>query len=200
MEIANTMRTEAMRMAALVNNLLDMARLQAGEVKLNRQWCLLEEVVESSLRAVSTSLAHYKVSVRLEDNLPLLEIDAVLMERVFCNLLENATKYTPENSKIEIGASSADHEVIVWVEDNGPGLPKGKEEEIFKKFERGQKENATPGVGLGLAICRAIVEAHGGTIHAENRSTGGAKFVFTLPKGNPPTIEPELDSSESESV
>jgi len=200
MGIASTMRTEAMRMAALVNNLLDMARLQAGEVKLNRQWCLLEEVVESSLRAVSPSIAHYKVSVRIEENLPLLEIDAVLMERVFCNLLENATKYTPENSKIEIGASSADKEVIVWVEDNGPGLPKGKEEEIFKKFERGQKENATPGVGLGLAICRAIVEAHGGTIHAENRSTGGAKFVFTLPKGNPPTIEPELDSPESESV
>ncbi len=200
MEIASTMRTEAMRMSALVNNLLDMARLQAGEVKLNRQWCLLEEVVESSLRAVSTSLSHYKVSVRLEENLPLLEIDAVLMERVFCNLLENATKYTPENSKIEIGASSADQEVIVWVEDNGPGLPKGKEEEIFKKFERGQKENATPGVGLGLAICRAIVEAHGGSIHAENRSTGGAKFVFTLPKGNPPAIEPEFDSSEGECV
>jgi two-component system sensor histidine kinase KdpD len=132
--------------------------------------------------------------VRLEENLPLLEIDAVLMERVFCNLLENAAKYTPENSEIEIGTSTADHDVIVWIEDNGPGLPKGKEEEIFKKFERGQKENALPGVGLGLAICRAIVEAHGGSIHAENMSTGGARFVFTLPKGIPPTIEPEADS------
>jgi two-component system sensor histidine kinase KdpD len=193
-EIAAAMRSEAMRMTALVNNLLDMARLQSGEVRLNRQWCLLEEVVESSLRAVSSSLVHHKVNVRLQENLPLLEIDAVLMERVFCNLLENAAKYTPENSEIEIGASITDHDVTVWVEDNGPGLPSGKEEEIFKKFERGQKENATPGVGLGLAICRAIIEAHGGSIHAENRSTGGARFVFTLPKGNPPVIEPEVDS------
>jgi two-component system, OmpR family, sensor histidine kinase KdpD len=194
MEIAVAMRSEAMRMTAMVSNLLDMARLQAGEVRLNRQWRPLEEVVESSLRAVNASLAHHKLNLRLEENLPLLEMDAVLMERVFCNLLENAAKYTPEGSEIKIGASTTDHEVNVWVEDNGPGLPKGKEEEIFKKFERGQKENATPGVGLGLAICRAIVEAHGGSIHAENKSTGGARFVFTLPKGTPPAIEPELDS------
>lgn len=192
-EIAATMRSEAMRMTAMVNNLLDMARLQSGEVRLNRQWCPLEEVVGSSIRAVS-SLVHHKVRVRLEENLPLLEMDVVLMERVFCNLLENAAKYTPKGSEVEIGASTADQDVIVWVEDNGPGLPKGKEEEIFKKFERGQKENALPGVGLGLAICRAIVEAHGGSIHAENRSTGGARFVFTLPKGIPPAIEPEVDS------
>jgi two-component system sensor histidine kinase KdpD len=193
MEIANAMRAEAMRMTALVNNLLDMARLQAGEVKLNRQWCPLEEIVGSSLRAVNGILAHHQVSVHLEENLPLLEIDAVLMERVFCNLLENAVKYTPEGSEIEISASNADQEVVVWVEDNGPGLPKGKEEEIFKKFERGQKENTTPGVGLGLAICRAIVEEHGGSIHAENKSPGGARLIFTLPKGIPPAIEPEAD-------
>ena len=191
MEIAATMRLEAMRMTALVNNLLDMARLQAGEVRLNRQWCPLEEVVESSIRAVKSSLEHYLVSVRLDADLPLLEIDAVLLERVFCNLLENATKYTPKGSEIVVGASTDVRDVVVWVEDNGPGLPKGKEEEIFKKFERGQKESSTPGVGLGLAICRAIVEAHGGSIHAENKSTGGARFDFTLPKGNPPAVEPE---------
>jgi len=191
LEIAAAMRAEAMRMTALVNNLLDMARLQAGVVKLNRQWCPLEEVVESALRAVGSSLVHHQVSVRLEENLPLLEIDAVLMERVFCNLLENAAKYTPAGSTIEIGATAAEQDVTIWVEDNGSGLPKGKEEEIFKKFERGQKENATPGVGLGLAICRAIIEAHGGGIQAENRKTGGARFVFALPKGNPPAIEPE---------
>jgi len=194
MEIAATMRLEAMRMTALVNNLLDMARLQAGEVRLNRQWCPLEEVVGSSLRAVNSILVDHKVRVQLEESLPLLEMDAVLMERVFCNLLENAAKYTPAGSEIEIGASTAEQDVTIWVEDNGPGLPKGKEEEIFKKFERGQKENATPGVGLGLAICRAIVEVHGGSIHAENRSTGGARFVFALPKGIPPAIEPEMDN------
>jgi two-component system sensor histidine kinase KdpD len=196
MEIATSMKLVANRMTAMVSNLLDMARLQSGEVRLNRQWHPLEEVVESSLRAVSNSLTHHQVRVHLEENLPLLEMDAVLMEHVFCNLLENAAKYTSEGSEIEIGASAEDQEVIMWVEDNGPGFPKGKEEEIFKKFERGQKENVTPGVGLGLAICRAIVEAHGGKIHAENRSTGGAKFVLTLPIGSPPLIKPEMDFSE----
>ncbi|OIQ81795.1 sensor protein KdpD [mine drainage metagenome] len=196
MEIAATMRLEAMRMTALVNNLLDMARLQAGEVRLDRQWCPLEEIVGSSLRAMSSILVHHKVNVRLDENLPLLEIDAVLMERVLCNLLENAAKYTPQGTEIEIGALVAGQEVSVWVEDNGPGLPAGKEEVIFNKFERGQKENATPGVGLGLAICRAIIEAHGGGIHAENRRPSGARFVFTLPKGNPPAIEAETVGPE----
>ena len=191
LEIAAAMRAEAMHMTALVNNLLDMARLQAGEIRLNLQWCPLEEIIGSSLRAMNSLLTQRPVRVQLEQNLPLLEIDAVLMERVFCNLLENAVKYTPPESEICIGASIAEYDMIIWVEDNGPGLPKGKEEEIFKKFERGQKENATPGVGLGLAICRAIIEAHGGHIHAENKNTGGARFVFTLPKGNPPVIEIE---------
>ncbi|HEY7987145.1 MAG TPA: two-component system sensor histidine kinase KdpD [Methylophilaceae bacterium] len=191
MEIAATMREEAMRMTALVNNLLDMARLQAGEIRLNRQWHPLEEVVENSLRAMSASLAHHKITVHLPEDLPLLEMDAVLMERVFCNLLENAEKYTPKASEIEIGASNNDHEVVIWVADNGPGLPAGKEVEVFNKFERGHKESATPGVGLGLAICLAVVEAHSGNIRAENRTPQGAKFVFSLPKGNPPAIEAE---------
>jgi len=198
MDIAEAMRLEAMRMTALVNNLLDMARLQAGEVRLNRQWCPLEEVVGSSLRAMSSSLASHKIHVSLDENLPLLEMDTVLMERVFCNLLENAAKYTADGSIIDIGASVSGQEVDVWVEDNGPGLPKGKEDAIFKKFERGHKENSTPGVGLGLAICRAIIEAHGGTIRAENRKTEGARFVFKLPKGNPPAVEPELVSKAKE--
>jgi two-component system sensor histidine kinase KdpD len=191
MEIAATMREEAMRMTALVNNLLDMARLQAGEIRLNRQWHPLEEVVENSLRAMHASLAQHHVMVHLPEDLPLLEMDEVLMERVFCNLLENAEKYTPAGSEIEIGALNNDHDVTAWVADNGPGLPAGKEVEVFNKFERGHKESATPGVGLGLAICLAIVEAHGGSIRAENRSPQGAKFVFTLPKGTPPAIEAE---------
>jgi two-component system sensor histidine kinase KdpD len=135
--------------------------------------------------------------VRLEEDLPLLEIDAVLIERLLCNLLENAAKYTPAGSLIEIGTTTGPKTVDVWIEDNGPGLPPGKEEQIFKKFERGQKESPTPGVGLGLAICRAIVEAHGGNIHAANREVGGARFVFTLPRGNPPTVEAEEESKES---
>jgi two-component system sensor histidine kinase KdpD len=113
------------------------------------------------------------------------------MERVIYNLLENTVKYTPAGSSVEIGANIREEVIEVWVDDNGPGLPEGKEETIFKKFERGQPEGTTRGVGLGLAICRAIVEAHGGEIYAVNRPQGGARFVFTLPRGNPPLIDAE---------
>lgn len=196
-EIARAMREEALRMNALVSNLLDMARLQAGTVQLNRQWQPLEEIVGTALAAMDTVLAKHHVSVVLGDDLPLLELDAVLLERVFCNLLENAAKYTPAGSHIELGSVVHPQTVDVWVSDDGPGLPAGREEAIFNKFERGQKESATPGVGLGLAICRAIVEAHGGTIRAENRSHGGARFLVSLPRGNPPSIRAEeLEAEE----
>lgn len=190
-EIALAMREEARRMGSLVDNLLDMARLQAGKVQLNRQWLPLEEVVGSALKALRSTLERHRVAVRLEEDLPLLEIDAVMIERLLCNLLENAAKYTPAGSLIEIGSTTADTTVDLWLEDNGPGLPPGKEEEIFKKFERGVKESPTPGVGLGLAICRAIAEAHGGNIRAANRPGGGARFVLTLPRGTPPPIAGE---------
>ncbi|HJW04689.1 MAG TPA: two-component system sensor histidine kinase KdpD [Azospira sp.] len=198
LEIAKAMREEALRMNALVSNLLDMARLQAGTVQLNRQWQPLEEIVGTALTAMDAILANHRVSIILGDELPLLELDAVLLERVFCNLLENAVKYTPVGSHIEIGAAVHPEMVDVWVADDGPGLPPGREEAIFNKFERGQKESATPGVGLGLAICRAIVEAHGGTIRAENRSGGGARFLVSLPRGNPPTIHSEDEDLDAE--
>lgn len=189
-EIAVSIRVEALRMNSLVNNLLDMARLQAGAVKLNKQWQPLEEVIGSAIKTMGATIARYQVIVDLPENLALLEFDSVMIERVFSNLLENAVKYTPPNSCIKIGAApNTNNYVDIWVEDNGPGLPVGKEEEIFKKFERGLKESATPGVGLGLAICRAIVEAHGGIIRAENRRTGGARFVFSLPCGTPPEVD-----------
>ena len=187
-KIAAAMKEEARRMSAQVDNLLDMARLQSGKVSLNRQWQPLEEVVGSALKTTEAAMATHPVRALLPDNLPLLEFDAVLIERVFCNLLENAAKYTPAGTQIGIGARLLQGEVEVWVEDDGPGLPKGREETLFQKFERGERESATPGVGLGLAICRAIVEAHGGRIRAENRPAGGARFVFTLPCGTPPTV------------
>jgi two-component system sensor histidine kinase KdpD len=194
--IAATLQQEAKRMSAQVNNLLDMARLQAGRVKLNRQWQPLEEVVGGALKITETVLAAHPVRVTLPDTLPLLEFDAVLIERVLCNLLENAAKYTPSGTVVEIGAVPGPEMVAVRVEDQGPGLPKGREESLFQKFERGERESTTPGVGLGLAISRAIVEAHGGTLRAESSMGGGARFVFTLPRGTPPTVAPEVASGE----
>jgi len=158
-------------------------------VALNRQWHSLEELVGTSLHAMAATLSPRQVQVHLPAELPLVEVDAVLMERVLCNLLENAAKFTLPDSHIDIGATAEPGRITVWVEDDGPGLPPGREEEIFKKFERGHKESATPGVGLGLTICRAIIEAHGGVIRAENRPGGGARFLFELPAGTPPILE-----------
>ncbi|WP_428827108.1 two-component system sensor histidine kinase KdpD [Azonexus sp. IMCC34842] len=195
-EIARSLKEEALRVSDQVNNLLDMARLQAGRVELNRQWQPLDEVVVSALKTLERSFAKYQIKIALDESLPLVNIDSVLMERVIYNLLENTVKYTPPGSEVEIGARATERSIDIWVDDNGPGLPEGKEEMIFKKFERGQPEGTTRGVGLGLAICRAIVEAHGGEIHAENRPQGGARFVFSLPKGTPPQLdmddEPEV--------
>ena len=109
----------------------------------------------------------------LARDLPLVRFDSVLIERVLCNLVENASKYTPADSCIIISAAVQERFLRVEVSDDGPGLPHGKEEAIFEKFTRGERESAKPGVGLGLAICRAIIEAHGGTIHAERASIGG---------------------------
>jgi two-component system sensor histidine kinase KdpD len=197
-EIVSGMREAALRMNALVNNLLDMARLQAGPVQLNRQWQPLEEVVGSALKAMSGSLDLSRVRVSLPEDLPLLDVDAVLLERVLCNLLENAVKYTPAGSAIEISARASDAHVTLCVDDHGLGLPKGREEAIFEMFERGRKESAAPGVGLGLAICRAIVQAHGGTIRGETRPGGGARFSVKLPRGTPPSLEHiEADNVET---
>ena len=197
-EIAQSLREATLRMNALVNNLLDMARLESGRIALNLQWQPLEEVVGSALRSLGGLFAgRHPIKVALPADLPLLQFDAVLIERVLANLLENAAKYTPAGSAISVGAAATQQSVEVWVADEGPGLPPGREELIFEKFERGRKESATPGVGLGLAICRAIVVAHGGSIRGETRPEGGARFVFTLPRGDPPRIDEPADDADN---
>ena len=187
LEVIQSMRNSATRMNALVNNLLDMARLESGAVQLNRQWQPLEEVIGSALGACAHALEKRPITVNLSPDLPLLHFDAGLLERVLVNVLENACKYTPEGTPIEIRARAESDNVVVCIDDHGPGLPRGREEAIFEKFERGRRESATPGVGLGLAICRAIMQAHGGTIRGETLREGGASFIITLPRGKPPT-------------
>ena len=200
LEVIMAMRSSAMRMNALVNNLLDMARLESGAVKLNRQWQPLEEVVGSALSTCAPVLEGRPLKVNLSPDLPLLNLDAVLIERVLVNLLENAGKYTPLHTPIEIKARAETDRVVVAVNDRGPGLPNGREDAIFEKFERGKKESSTPGVGLGLAICRAIMQAHDGTIHGETRDSGGASFVLALPRGEPPTDDGALSDVAENAV
>ncbi|MDR7272388.1 two-component system sensor histidine kinase KdpD [Pelomonas saccharophila] len=188
-EVADAMRRSALRMSALVSNLLDMARLQSGAVQLNRHWLPLQEVVGSALASLDEVLAGRDVAVELPADLPLVELDAVLVERVLVNLLENAAKYS--QGGIRITARTAGRHVEIDVADSGPGFPAGRETQLFDKFERGDRESATPGVGLGLAICKAIVEAHGGRISAHNSATGGACVRIELPLGQPPAEKPE---------
>jgi two-component system sensor histidine kinase KdpD len=197
--LAQTLREEAIRMSTLVANLLDMARIQSGDVRLNLQWQAIEEVVGSSLRASRAALVDRHVVTLVPAGLPLVHFDAVLIERVLCNLLENAGKYTPPGSTVTVSAELHGIWMNITVADNGPGLPPGQQDAVFEKFTRGERESAKPGVGLGLAICRAIVEAHGGTIRAAASPQGGAAFVFTLPLGTPPempVIDDEIEADE----
>lgn len=190
-EIAQAIREEALRMSVLVSNLLDMARLRSGDVKINRDWQPLEEVIGAAIQSRAQLLSRHTVKVVLPADLPLLYFDPILMERVFCNLLENAAKYTPAGSTITLRAGHSGDQVDILVEDDGPGLPPGREEAVFAKFARGRNESNVSGVGLGLSIVRAIVEAHEGTIRAENRTEGGARFTIRLPVGKAPEVPAE---------
>ncbi|MCS0613492.1 DUF4118 domain-containing protein [Massilia kyonggiensis] len=192
MELANALRDEARRMSTLVANLLDMARIQSGGVKLNLQWQMVEETIGSALRACRWQLGARTVDTRIPRGLPLVRFDATLLERVLCNLLENAGKYTPPYAHVTIGARAEAGMLVVAVCDDGPGVPAGREDALFEKFVRGQQESPIAGVGLGLAICRAIVEAHGGRMRAFNLPDAGACFELSLPLGEPPPL-PDAD-------
>ncbi|MCL2656263.1 MAG: DUF4118 domain-containing protein [Betaproteobacteria bacterium] len=189
---ANAIREQARRTSTLVENLLDMARLQAGGIKLRREWQPINEVIAAALDARAETLRQHHVQIEIPEDFPFVDIDAVLMERVFVNLFENAAKYTPQGSVIEVSAARREEAgravVELAVADNGPGIPVGRETWLFEKFTRGKDESPITGVGLGLAIVRAIVEAHGGSARAENRPQCGARFVITLPAGTPPDM------------
>lgn len=189
-ETAEIIRNQAQSMHRLLTNLLDMARLQSHAVVLRREWQPFDEVVGSSLRLMRASLAARRIGVAVPPGLPLLHFDAVLIERVLCNLLDNALKYSDENDRIELSATLAGDCVEVAVCNEGRGFPPERIAAAFELFVRGDEESAIPGVGLGLAICKAIVAAHGGGIRAENRERG-ACVRFTLPRGDPPAIEDE---------
>ena len=190
-ELIQGIHEEALHMNSLINNLLDMARLQSGKVVLDLQWQPIEEVIGSALRLSSQLIGQRRIKLEIAQHLPLLAFDAVLIERVLCNLLENAVKYG--NDEIIISATLAEEQFCLSVADNGPGLPQGMGARIFDKFTRGVKESATHGVGLGLAICKAIIDAHHGHIRADSLAGRGAKISFTLPLGIPPPIDREIE-------
>ena len=181
-QLLETVADEAARLNRLLENILQMSKLDAGAATPNCQWHVLEELVGSALHRTRHELARHEVAVHLANDLPLLHVDGLLMEQVFVNLFENAARYTPEGTVVTIRAALDGKHVRIAISDNGPGLPAGAEERIFDKFFRAAPTaDGGRGSGLGLAICRAIIKAHGGAIIAANRPGGGAEFVIRLP-------------------
>ena len=192
---AQTISHEARELSTLVTNMLEMARLESGQVELRKDWQSVEEVVGSAIRSARHALGELSVRTELPADLPLVEFDASLIERVLVNLLENASKYgvksSPADPAIVVDARVTETMLVISVRDFGPGLPlnvKGKDIDLFAKFTRGHSESSTRGVGLGLAICKAIIDAHRGTITAAQAVGGGAQFTFTLPRTPPPDM------------
>ena len=191
-ELAQTIYEEALYMSELTGNVLDMARLETGAVQVNRQWHPLDEVVGAVLSRLRKRLEGRRVHVNLEGAPALARLDSVLVGQVLTNLVDNALKYTPAGTSIEISAATDPEGLRICLADRGPGLGAGEERRVFDKFYRARPEAGPGGVGLGLTICRAVVEAHGGRIWAENRADGGARFCFILPQsGEPPAMQPE---------
>jgi two-component system, OmpR family, sensor histidine kinase KdpD len=189
-ELLQNIVDEARRLARLVENLLDMSRLDAGAIVPDRQWHVVEEIVGSAVGRLQRELSDRPIRSDIPADLPLVSVDGLLMEQVLVNLLENAVRYTPAGSPIEITARRLGEQVEIRVADEGPGLPAGTEQRLFEKFFRGTlaQPDSRRGVGLGLAICRGVVKAHGGTITARNRPGGGAEFLIALPAGLPPPV------------
>lgn len=188
-DLTQNILDEAERLNRLIRNLLDMTRLESGAVHVRKEWQPLEEVVGSALAHVEPRLAGRSVHVDLPASPTLLPFDAVLIEQGLIHLLENSAKYGA--GAIDISAHVSPDEVQVEVADRGPGIPPGDEARVFEKFQRAARESSSGGVGLGLAICRAIVAAHGGRVWAQNREGGGAVFRFTLPlQGDAPVLAP----------
>ncbi|MBS0212404.1 MAG: sensor histidine kinase KdpD [Proteobacteria bacterium] len=175
------MLDEATRMTRLVGDLLDLTRLSSGKIALRRDWASLDELVGAVLARMDEALSGREIAIAMPADLPLVPCDEVLVAQVLGNLLENALKHTPPGTAIEVGAETVPGAIRVRLRDHGPGLPPGEEERVFEKFHRARAEEAQSGFGLGLTICKYIVEAHGGIIAASNAPGGGAEFAFTLP-------------------
>jgi two-component system sensor histidine kinase KdpD len=195
LDLVKTIQEEAERLNRIIKNVLDMTRLESGAIKLNKEWQSLEEIVGVVLNRLGDRLKDHPVTVKLPGNLPLIPFDGLLIEQVLVNLFDNAIKYTPKGTPLELSASESFYTVTVSLADRGSGIPPGEEERIFEKFVSGRTTGG--GVGLGLAICRTIINAHGGKIWAENREDGGAVFHFTLSSaGLPPPPKQEEEPED----
>jgi two-component system sensor histidine kinase KdpD len=189
-ELVRTIYEEAVHLNEIIRNVLDMTRLETRAITVKKEWQSIEEIVGVVLNRLSEKLSGRDLHVNIPADIPLVPFDPLLIEQVLMNLLDNTVKYTPAGTPIELRAEVERDAILIKVADRGPGIPKGGEERIFEKFVRGSATGG--GIGLGLTICRAIINAHGGRIWAENRPGGGAIFLFTLPlEGEAPMPDQE---------
>lgn len=194
-ELAQIAYEEANRLNRLIGNLLDMTRIETGAIHLRKEWLTLEEVISATLARFEPKATAHPISLKLASDLPFIRFDEVLIAQVFINLVQNAIQYTPPATRLYISAFLNNSKVTVEVADDGPGLMPGDETHVFDKFYRAHPETGD-GIGLGLTICRAIIEAHGGRMWAENRPKKGAAFYFTLPLDSQ---LPDLDDADEPS-
>jgi len=189
--LLGTILQESRRLLRMVNNLLDITKLESGQVQVKKEWAAIEEVVGSAISHVEEQLGSRPLSVELPEIW--IPMDPVLMEQALINLLDNAIKFSPPDGAIEVRGWVEAQQFRISVADQGPGLPPGEEELIFEKLYRGTGRPVTPGAGLGLAICRGIAQAHGGAITARTRSQGGAEITIALPmEGLAPELNPDF--------
>jgi two-component system sensor histidine kinase KdpD len=182
-ELIDVIDAEGSRLARLVGDLLDLSRIQAGAVSPQPDWCDLHDVVTSAAAQLE---ADHRVEFSLAPGLPLIRADAAQLERVFANLIENAAKFSPAGSPIEIAAAAGTGRITVRVTDHGRGIPKRYRSRIFEPFFRGGEGGGAAGSGLGLAICRGFVEANGGRIALQSGRSSGTSFVVTFPVAEQP--------------
>ena len=174
---------DAIWLNGLVENLLTITRTENGAMKLNLQTELVADAMEEALRHIDRNAALRHIATDLPEEMLMARMDAALIVQVLINLVNNAVKYTPEGARIVIGAQRSGEDALIWVADDGPGIPVGDEDKVFDMFYTGAKNtpDSRRGIGLGLALCKSIVQAHGGQIGVEHIEPHGARFRFTLP-------------------
>lgn len=185
--VAKEIHTAGMRLNRLVENLLDMTRLESGRIVLNLKWHDIRDIINNTLKQFEEELSDYKVSVNIQEDVPLIKIDYFLIEQALKNIIFNSIIYSPQNAEIDISVSSNDNNLNIIISDNGPGIPEDALLRIFEKFYRVENTPAG-GTGLGLSIAKGFIEAHNGKITAENIKTGGIKFTISIPIISSPEV------------
>jgi two-component system sensor histidine kinase KdpD len=190
--LAGEIKTAAMRLNRLVENLLDMTRIESGGLKVLKDWCDIRDLVNSVTADLTNELSEHNVSVSVAEDVPLVKIDGPLIQQAISNIVLNAAQYTPPGAKIKIKADFKAENLIITMEDEGPGIPEESLKKVFEKFYRAPGTLAG-GTGLGLSIVKGFVSAHNGTVEVRNLPEGGAQFVILLPVENKPFILPEVE-------